>query len=199
MGADDAGSPGGLVVTDRLLQNLAALRSDGNIQPLPVISVEKVVLPDGEVAVVEVLPSDLPPVRYKGQIWIRVGPRRGVASEQEERLLTEKRISRARTFDALPCLGSSLGDIVVDLFQVTYLGQAIALEILASNHRDLKTQLASLRFFDSRQDCPTNAGILLFGKTLLNGWQARISSSSVLMGIRWALTSYPIAIFRGTC
>ena len=167
VGANDDGSLSGLRVTDELLRNLAGLRSDGNIQPLPALNVAKFELPDGDVAVVEVLPSDLPPVRYKGQVWIRVGPRKGIASEQEERLLTEKRIAHARTFDALPCLGSSLDALSTDLFRIDYLNQAIAREILDENNRDLATQLASLRFFDSGKQCPTNAGILLFGKNPL--------------------------------
>jgi ATP-dependent DNA helicase RecG len=120
-----------------------------------------------QVAVVEVFPSDLPPVRYKGQVWIRVGPRRGIANEREERLLTEKRIAHARTFDALPCLQSALSDLSLELFRVNYLSQAIAPEILEANHRDTGEQLASLRFFDSRRNYPTNAGILLFGKNPL--------------------------------
>jgi ATP-dependent DNA helicase RecG len=86
VGASDDGRPSGLSVTDDLLQNLAALRSDGNIQPLPAITVSRHSLPGGDLAVVEVLPSDLPPVRYKGKVWIRVGPRRATASEQEERI-----------------------------------------------------------------------------------------------------------------
>src|SRR5687767_6310104 len=75
IGVDNRGTLSGLRVTDELLQNLAALRSDGNIQPLPAIRVAKFEFPEGDVAVVEVLPSDLPPVRYKGQICIRVDPR----------------------------------------------------------------------------------------------------------------------------
>ena len=39
IGAKQDGTSCGLVVTDQLLQNLAALRSDGNIQPLPAINV----------------------------------------------------------------------------------------------------------------------------------------------------------------
>ena len=111
VGASDDGRPSGLAVTDELLQNLAALRSDGNIQPLPAIAVSKFSLPDGDLAVVEVLPADLPPVRYKGKVWIRVGPRRATASEQEECILSERRISNARSFDALPCLDSTLTDL----------------------------------------------------------------------------------------
>lgn len=167
IGANDDGSIGDIQVTDELLRNLASLRSDGNIQPLPVLSVAKLELGAREVAVVEVLPSDLPPVRYKGQVWIRIGPRKGIASEQEERILTEKRISHARTFDARPCLGSTLDSLAKDVFRVSYLEQAVAQDVLDANNRDLPTQLASLRFYDSRKHCPTNAGILLFGKNPL--------------------------------
>jgi ATP-dependent DNA helicase RecG len=64
------------------------------------MAVQKVVLDDGELAVVEVQPSDLPPIRYKGRVYIRTGPRRGIANEQEERTLNERRIALARSFDA---------------------------------------------------------------------------------------------------
>ena len=167
IGVNDDGSPSGLEVTDQLLQNLGGLRSDGNIQPLPSLNVEKFSLPGGDVAVVEVLPSDLPPVRYKGRVCIRVCPRKGVANQQDERSLTEKRIAHARTFDALPCLGSSMDALATDLFQNTYLSQAVAPEVIAENNRDLATQLGSLRFYDLNRQCPTNAGILLFGKNPL--------------------------------
>jgi ATP-dependent DNA helicase RecG len=81
VGARDDGTLNGLRVSDQLLQNLAALRSDGNIQPLPALNVAKFAFPEGDLAVVEVHPSDLPPVRYKGRIYIRVGTRRGIANE----------------------------------------------------------------------------------------------------------------------
>ncbi len=167
VGVNDNGAPSGLEVTDQLLQNLGALRSDGNIQPLPSLNVAKFRLPGGDVAVVEVLPSDLPPVRYKGRVCIRVGPRKGVANQQDERILTEKRIAHARTFDALPCFGSSMDALVTDLFLTTYLSQAVAPEVIAENNRDLAIQLGSLRFYDLGRQCPTNAGILLFGKNPL--------------------------------
>ena len=169
IGAKDDGSLSGLTVTDQLLQNLAALRSDGNIQPLPALTVQKVSLPGGDVAVVEVQPSDLPPVRYQGRVWIRAGPRRGLATEQEERILSEKRFTHVRTFDARPCLDSHLDDLALDLFQITYLKEAVAEDVLLENHRSLTDQLSSLRFYDSRSNCPTNAGVILFGKDPL-GW-----------------------------
>ncbi len=163
IGVKDDGTPVGLEVTDQLLQNLGALRSDGNIQPLPAIAVTTFSLPDGDVAVVEVLPSDLPPVRYKGQVWIRVGPRKAIASEQEERILTERRLAYARSFDASPCAEAKLDDLARGLFSA-YRQEVVAAEIIEANRRTLEEQLASLRFWDLRFACPTMAGLLLFGK-----------------------------------
>ena len=166
LGVNNRGKATGLKVTDKLLLTLGEVRANGNVLPIPAIQVYKLALSDGsgEVGVLEVLPSDLPPVRYKGQVWIRVGPRRAVASESEERRLTEKRISHARSFDARPCLGSAATDLAADLFLNNYRQQAVAEEIIAANHRELKQQLAALRFFDLANDCPTHAGILLFAK-----------------------------------
>jgi len=164
IGVHDDGAPSGLQVTDQLLQGLGGLRSDGNIQPLPSLNVAKFELTGGEVAVVEVMPSDLPPVRYKGRVYIRVGPRKAYATQQEERILTEKRIANARSFDAMPCLGSALDSLATGLFENTYRSQAVAREVIEENNRDLQTQLGSLRFYDMKRECPTNAGILLFGK-----------------------------------
>jgi ATP-dependent DNA helicase RecG len=70
LGVNPDGRLGGLKVTDQLLQNLAAHRSNGSILPQPAMTVQKHSLPEGDVAVAEVHPSDLPPVRYKGQVWI---------------------------------------------------------------------------------------------------------------------------------
>jgi len=166
VGIDKHGNPTGLKVTDKLLLTLGEIRANGNVLPIPETQIYKVKLSDesGEVAVMEVMPSDLPPVRYKGQVWIRVGPRRATASEAEERRLIERRVSHARSFDAQPCKGSSLSDLATDLFLNTYRQQAVAEEVIATNHRELKQQLAALRFFDLTRDCPTNAGIILFAK-----------------------------------
>ncbi len=118
---------------------------------------------EGDVAVVEVLPSKFPPIRYKGKVWIRVGPRKAVANEAEERILIEKRISSATTFDTRPCIGSSLDDLNLSAFKEHYLPRAIDTDSLKQDTRAITEQLASLRFFDLRFNCPTNAGILLFG------------------------------------
>jgi ATP-dependent DNA helicase RecG len=164
VGANDDGTPSGLTVTDQLLLELAGLRSEGRIQPIPAMTVERVVLPEGELAVVKVLPSDMPPVRFDGRVHIRVGPRRAIASEQEERVLTERRVSSARTFDLQPCRGATLEDLAIELFVVGYRPQAVSADVIEENGRPIEQQLAALRFFDLRTQSPTHAGILLFGK-----------------------------------
>jgi len=163
IGVDDNGMPSGLKVTDQLLQNLGALRSDGNILPLPALSVARFQCTHGQVAVVEVQPSDLPPVRYKGQVWLRVGPRKAIASEQEERILMERRIAHARSFDATPVPDALMMDLSLPLF-TAYRHEVIDPEIIENNHRPIEEQLASLRFLDNRTKMPTVAGILMFCK-----------------------------------
>lgn len=163
IGVKDDGALSGLRVTDELLKNLGAIRSDGNVLPQPMLNVTKYSLEGGEVAVVEVFPSDLPPVRYKGRIHVRIGPRKAVANEQEERALSERRVALARSFDARPCPEAGLDDLALGLFDA-YRREAVDPETIEANHRPIEQQLASLRLFDPERACPTHAGILLFGK-----------------------------------
>ncbi|MET0395107.1 MAG: hypothetical protein ABW019_18315, partial [Chitinophagaceae bacterium] len=139
-------------------------RTDGRINPPPAMTVAKFPYPDGDLAVVEVQPSFQPPVRFKGKVCIRIGPRKAIANEAEERILSEKRSSFSKSFDTLPCHGSSIDDLSTDIFRLSYLPTAIDEETLLTNGREIKEQLASLKFYDLRADCPTNAGILMFGK-----------------------------------
>lgn len=164
IGVNDNGTLNGTNVDEQLLQTLLSFRTDGRIVPPPAMSVAKFSYPEGDIAVVEVQPSFVPPVRYKGKVCIRIGPRRGIANEAEERILSEKRSTFARTFDTRPCFGSTLNDIGIDIFKNTYLPKAIDEETLLANGREIKEQLASLKFYDLKQDCPSNAGLLLFGK-----------------------------------
>lgn len=164
VGAEDNGDIAGIDINEGLIQRLLDFRTDGRILPPPNMTVKRFSLPEGALAVVEVQPSKVPPVRYKGRVHIRVGPRKGIANETEERRLSEKRSTFARTFDSQPCFGSSIEDLSTELFKLTYLPTAIDKETLSRNGRDLKDQLASLKFYDLKEDCPTNAGILIFGK-----------------------------------
>ena len=184
VGVNDNGKASGLTVTDELLRSLAELRSNVNLEPLPAMTVEKYTLPEGDVAIVEVVPSDLPPVRYKGRVWIRVGPARRGANQQEERILIEKRTALQRPFDVRPCLGCTIDDLVLDLFLISYLPAAVARDVLNENNRNVAEQMASLRFYDLAADCPTNAAALLFAKDPL-----RWIPGAYIQFVRWAGTT----------
>lgn len=166
IGADDDGTIKGINVTDELLKNIAGIRTDGNIQPQPSMTVEKVVIDDKALIVVEVQSAIFPPVRYKGRIWIRVGPRKAVANEADEKRLYEKRNAGIQTFDASPCLGATIDDIDTRTFRLHYLPMAYPDDILENDKRDVKMQLQALGFYDMRYDCPTYAGIIMFGKNV---------------------------------
>jgi ATP-dependent DNA helicase RecG len=163
IGVKDTGALSGLAVDDKLLKTLGGIRSDGNVLPQPLMNVAKISLDGGDVAVVEVYPSDLPPVRYKGRVYLRVGPRKGVASEQEERVLSERRVALARSFDAPPCLEATIDELALGQFDA-YRREAIDPETISANHRPIEQQLASLRLYDPERACATHAGVLLFGK-----------------------------------
>lgn len=163
IGVKDDGKLSGLTVTDELLKNLGGIRSDGNVLPQPLMNVAKFSLDGGDVAVVEIFPSDLPPVRYKGRVHIRVGSRKAVANEQEERVLAERRVGLARSFDARPCSEATLDELALGQFDA-YRREAVDPETIAANHRPIEQQLASLRLYDLERACLTHAGVLLFGK-----------------------------------
>ena len=143
MGVRDDGSVAGLPVTDHLLLQLADMKTDGNIVPLPSMTVEKRTLPDGDVAVVIVQPSDSPPVRCRGRIHIRIGPRRGIATAQDERILNEKRRFGDIPFDIYPVPSAMLPDLDLLQFEREYLAQAFTPDILESNDRSIEEKLAA--------------------------------------------------------
>lgn len=169
LGVQDDGEVQGVDVTDDLLKNLAAIRTDGNIQPQPSMIVEKVSMEEGEIVMVKVDPSVFPPVRYKGRIWIRTGPRKGVANENDEHILMEKRRANVKSFDSSPCLNATLDDLDLRLFKHYFLPKAMSDEELEADNkvnRDVRYQLSAFGFFDMIHNCPTNAGMLFFGNNL---------------------------------
>ena len=167
VGVQDDGTVVGLQVTDtdRLLQQLGDMKTDGNILPPPSLTVEKRTLFGREVAIVTVQPSDSPPVRFRGRVHIRVGPRRGIATAQDERILNEKRRYRDIPFDIQPIPSATLDDLNLTQFQNEYLGQAFAPDILSANDRSLEEQLAATKMVASADDpTPTVLGMLVLGK-----------------------------------
>ena len=164
VGARDDGSPSALTVTDELLRTLSDIRTDGNILPPPSIMVEKRMLKGAEMAIVIVQPLDAPPVRYKGRIWVRIGPRRAVATPQDERILNEKRRYRDIPFDVQPIPSSALPALDRLLFEQEYLPNAFARDVIVANERSYEQKLASCRMIASVDDpVPTVLGVLVLG------------------------------------
>lgn len=67
------------------------------------------------------------------------------------------------SFDGRPCREATIDDIDVELFKNEYLSKAVSSSTLAKDKRTPIQQMASLRLFDTRFNCPTYAGILLLG------------------------------------
>jgi ATP-dependent DNA helicase RecG len=164
IGAWDDGTPSHEPVTDQLLITLSDIKTDGKTVPPPTLTVEKRILKNSEMAVVCVWPADSPPVRYEGRIWIRIGPRRGYASAQDERILNEKRRYRDAHFESHPIAACTLEDLSRPIFEQEYLQNAVAPDILAANARSYEQRLASCGMIASSDEpIPTVLGLLVCG------------------------------------
>lgn len=166
IGVNDNGTCANLTIDDKLLLTLSELRSNGNILPFPTITLQKRRFHGCEVAVIIVEPSDAPPVRFRGRTWIRVGPRRAIATQEEERRLTEKRRARDLPFDIRPISSAIPDDLDLSLFQRVYLPSALPIDIIQENHRTPNQQLMAMRFASGEEanPIPTVLGILVLGK-----------------------------------
>ena len=133
------------------------------------MTVGKHTLRGADVAVVTVVPADSPPVRFQGRIWVRVGPRRAVASAQDERILNEKRRHGDAPFDARPLRGATLADLDLPRFQYLYLPRAFDAEVLARNDRTLEERLAATKMIAGAEDpIPTVLGVLMLSRRPLD-------------------------------
>jgi ATP-dependent DNA helicase RecG len=113
-------------------------------------------------AVVIVQPSFTLPVRYRGRVCIRVGPRRATASPDEERRLLERQLTFNLPFDARTTPGASLSDLDLTYLRDEYLPKAVDAATLAENGRPLEHQVRALHFL-SPDGTPTNAGLIVGG------------------------------------
>lgn len=166
IGAKDDGTPSDLSVTDELLRNVSDMKTDGRILPSPTLVVQKRTLNGADMAVVIVAPSDIPPVKFDGRTWVRTGPRRSIATAEEERILSEKRRFKDLPFDLHPVPSATLDDLSRSVFETDYLPMAFAPDVLESNGRSYEEKLASCRFVVSPEDTtPTVSGILALGKS----------------------------------
>jgi len=167
VGLNDDGSCAGLVVNDKLLRDLASIRDEGSILPLPSLEVRCLCVEGCELVALIVSPSSMPPVRYAGRVWVRVGSTNRQATPEEERRLSERRRAYDLPFDSRPAPESSLDDLDLGWFEREYVPSAIAPDVLEANRRTLGDQLAALRFSSKGQ--PNYAAILVFGRDP-QGW-----------------------------
>ncbi len=163
IGLSDDGSCAGTPIDDALLRTLAGLKDDGTILPFPSLVVQKRTLDGCDVAIVLVQPSSAPPVRFRDRVWIRVGPRKDVATPDEERQLSEKRRFNLLPFDLRAVETAAIDDLDLELFEHTYLPAAVAPEVIVQNQRSTIDKLRSLRMA-SADGAPTVTGILALGK-----------------------------------
>ena len=146
------------------MKRISGIRSDGNILPLPVMTTEKVETPEGDVLVVDVTPSFDTPIRYRGRTFVRIGPRRDIASREEERILAERCAASLPTFDTRPCREATLEDLDIETIQKDYLPRAIAPNVLEHDNRPIEEQLAALHLYNTQWHCPTYAALIMFGR-----------------------------------
>ncbi len=164
IGIKDDGSCADLTIDDDRLQTLGGLRSDGKILPFPTMEVVKRTLNGCEVAVIQVEPSDNPPVNVNGRCWIRVGPRRSQATAEDERRLTEKRRWGNLPYDMQKVSNASIeNDLDMRKFRSEYLPFAVSPEVLEENDRNPGEQLRALRL-TAQDGTPTVTAILMLGK-----------------------------------
>ena len=162
VGVRDDGTCASLPIDDDLLVRLSNIHGEGDILPLPSMTVQKRRLNGCEMAVVTVLPSADPPVRYRGRVWVRVGPSVREGSMEDEQLLSERRRAADLSFDSRPANRIELEDLDMDFLCDHYLPAAVAAEVLDRNRRTIEQQLRSLRLIQA--DRPTWGALLAFGR-----------------------------------
>ena len=162
IGVEDDGSCAAISIDGRLLTKLAGMKDDGTIMPIPSLVVQKHILSGCEVAAIVVEPSRSPPVRYRGRVWVRVGPTVRQATPEEEQRLTERRLAGACPFDQQPAPHATVETLDLGYIEAQYLPHAVAEEVLEANERSLVQQLESLRLLVG--GTPTYGAILGFAR-----------------------------------
>ncbi len=168
IGVNDQGNPVGIKVTDELIQKLTAIKLDGRILPPPSLVIEKRTLKGKDVAIVVAVPSDTPPVRLDGKIWIRVGTSRAIASPQDERILNERRqnllFQRQAPFELFPVKDATLDALDQVLFERDYLPKAFSPKVSKKIKRNYLQHLSTCKMIGSAElPTPTVLGTLVLG------------------------------------
>ena len=164
LGVENDGQISGKRISDEQLTSLGGLKTEGALLPPPSMAIEIFNFQEGDVAVIEVFPSAYPPIRYKGQAWVRVGARKALATDEDLHILNERSKSAGIRFEEMPCTAASLEDLDLNLFRNHYLPRAIQADVIEDDQRSVEEQMAALRFYDRTHKAPTNLGMILFGK-----------------------------------
>lgn len=166
IGVADNGEILGLPDTDAVKKGIDEIKSDGRVQPMPSIVTRSLSIGDKHVMAVIVQPSSLPPVRFKGQVYVRMSASTRDGNAEDERVLNEKRRHKVgRSFDSEGIPTASLPDLNLRYFEESYLPTVIAREVLQANGRSLEEKLMTTRMAAKIADgcVPTVAGILTLG------------------------------------
>lgn len=163
VGVNDRGvAVDGVDTSDSAQLALTDIRDSGKIIDRPSMVVRKACFQGKPVIHIRVEASAAPPVRLDGTIWVRPGPTTRRATRDDERVLSERRQSRDRPFDARPAYGACVDDLDVSRFRRDVLPDLVSPEVLEENERPVEMQLASLRIAEPDLT-PTNMGLLLVG------------------------------------
>ena len=165
IGIKDNGKYTHLTVTDEMQLQVSNIRGNGNLQPLPTINIQILRIKQYEILVVQVQPAMNPPMRYNSTCWVRIGSSVQKASEQEEKILIEKRQAGNLPIDMIGIANAEIDvDLNMEFFKTQYLPSAVSPEVLSANNREIKIQMRSLRLLN-HQLKPTMTAILILGKT----------------------------------
>lgn len=166
IGVCDDGTDAELPITDELLRDIADVRSDGNILPFPMMTVQEKTLAGMHLVVMVVQPAQAPPVRYKNRVYVRVGPSCRIATAEEEKRLAEKRLAGDLPFDLRPVISASLDDLDISYFEQEFLPAVLPADVVAANHRSTDEQLMAMRLTTVEPPGhPTVLGLLVLGKS----------------------------------
>lgn len=164
IGIDDKGIPTGFQIDDELLNKLSNIKLDGRILPPPSLTIEKRHLKNADIAVITVQPSDAPPTRFEGIVYIRVGSSCAIASAQDERILYEKYEYHNIPDEVRPVPFVTVDNLKRNLFELDYLPRFVPLEVLEKDSRSYYERLAACKMVTIPETpIPTVLGVLVLG------------------------------------
>ena len=168
IGVDDkSGKPLFQSVEEKLLNQLAGLREDPKFSAPLVLKPSRVSGEDGEVAALQVAPSNSPPIKFLQRVYIRIGASTCKASWEEEHQLSEMRLGRNPPFDISPFPRARLDDLNLAFFREEYLPAMWDAETLQENSREITAQLAAAKMIardEGERSIPTILGLLILGR-----------------------------------